>query len=67
MFWILLDNQSTVHIFWDVMFLVNVQKTNKRLELHTTTRSTIINETKEPPGVGAVQVHQKDITNLVFL
>ena len=25
MFWILLDNQSIVHIFWNVMFLVNIQ------------------------------------------
>ena len=25
MIWILLDNQSIVHIFWNVMFLVNIQ------------------------------------------
>eukprot|EP00536_Pseudo-nitzschia_multiseries_P007176 jgi/Psemu1/17289/gm1.17289_g len=35
LFWILLDNQSTIHYFFNTMFLVNDKKTNKRLELHT--------------------------------
>ena len=65
MFWVLLNSQSTVHIFWNTMFLVNVCKTNKRLELLTNTGSTIINEISELPGVGAVWVHQKGIVNIL--
>jgi hypothetical protein len=63
-FWILLDNQSTVNIFWNTMFLVNVRKTTKRLELHTNAGSTIIDEIGELPGVGTVWVHQKGIANI---
>ena len=63
MFWILLDNQSTAHIFWNVMFLVNIRKINKRLELHTNTGSIIINEVGDLPGVGTVWVYRKGIVN----
>jgi hypothetical protein len=64
-FWILLDNQSTVNIFWNTMFLVNVRKIVKRLELHTNAGSTIINEIRELPGVGTVWVHRKGIANIL--
>ena len=52
-FWILLDNQSTVNIFWNVILLVNARKTSKQLELHTNAGSTIIDEIGElQEGVG---------------
>ena len=57
MFGILLDNQSTVNIFWNIMFLVNVRKTNKKLELLTNAGSTMIDKIAELPGVGTVWVH----------
>ena len=47
------------------MFLVDIRKTNKRLELHTNTGGTIINEVGELPGVGTVWVHQKGIANIL--
>eukprot|EP00536_Pseudo-nitzschia_multiseries_P018072 jgi/Psemu1/54022/gm1.54022_g len=65
-FWILLDNQSTVHIFFNIMFLVNVQKTNKRLELHTNTGSAIVNTVRELPGVRTVWVHENGIANILL-
>ena len=40
--WILLDNQSTVNIFWNVMFLVNVRTTTRRLNLQTNAGAAII-------------------------
>ena len=55
--WILLDNQSTVNVFWNTMFLVNVRKTRKRLHLHTNVGSVITNEIGELPGYGTVWVH----------
>ena len=64
-FWILLDNQSTVNIFWNTMFLINVRKTSKRLELHTNAGSTIIDEIGELPGVGTVWVHRNGIANIL--
>ena len=67
MFWVLLDNQSTVQIFWNTIFLVNVRKTTKRLELLTNTGSTVINEIGEPPGVDSVWVHRKGIANILSI
>ena len=65
MFWILLDNQSTVHVFCNTMFLVNVRKTSKTLELHTNTGSATINEIGELPGVGTVWVYRNGIANIL--
>ena len=63
MFWIVLYNQeSPVHIFCNVMFLVNVQKMNKCLELRANTGSIIISKVGELPGVGTVWVHYSRIT-----
>ena len=61
----LLDNQSTVHIFWNTLFLVNVRRMTKCLELLTNTGSTIINEIGELPGVGTIWVHWKCIANIL--
>ena len=65
MFWVLLDNQSTVHIFWNTMFLVNICKTTNCLELLTNTGSTVINKIGDLPGVGTVWVHRKGIVNIL--
>eukprot|EP00536_Pseudo-nitzschia_multiseries_P003412 jgi/Psemu1/7719/gm1.7719_g len=64
-FWILLDNQSTVHIFCNKMFLINVCKTTKKLELHTNARSIIIDKIGELPGVGTIWLHREGIANIL--
>ena len=65
MLWVLLDNQSTVHVFWNNMFLANTCKTTKRLELLTKTESTVLNEIGELPGVGTQWVPCKGIANIL--
>ena len=65
--WMLLDNQSTVNVFWNIMFLVNVRKTTRRLNLHTNVGQAIINEVGELPGFGTVWVHRKGIANILSL
>eukprot|EP00536_Pseudo-nitzschia_multiseries_P010625 jgi/Psemu1/203784/e_gw1.332.17.1 len=64
-FWVLIDNQSTVHIFWNEMFLVNVRKTDKTLDLHTNAGQVTIDEIGELPGVGTVWLHQNGIANIL--
>ena len=64
-YWILLDNQSTVHVFFDVHFLVNVRKVNKELHLYTNSGMSVIDEVGELPGFGTVWVHRKGIANFL--
>ena len=56
-YWILLDNQSTVHVFFNVHFLVNARKVNKELRLYTNSRMSVIDEVGKLPGFGTVWVH----------
>ena len=60
--WILLDNQSTVNVFWNTMFLVNVRKTIKRLNLHTNAGSAIIDEIGELPGFGTIWCFDSEVS-----
>eukprot|EP00536_Pseudo-nitzschia_multiseries_P010467 jgi/Psemu1/26038/gm1.26038_g len=55
-FWVLQYNQSAIHIFRNTMFLANIRKTTKTLELHANTGTAIIDEVGDLPGVGTVQV-----------
>eukprot|EP00536_Pseudo-nitzschia_multiseries_P000703 jgi/Psemu1/1596/gm1.1596_g len=64
-FWILLDNQLTVHIFCKEMFLLNVCKTTKNLELHTNARSIIIDKIDKLSGVGTIWLHREGIANIL--
>ena len=63
--WVLLDNQSTVHIFFNVAMLVNVRKTFSKLALYTNAGHKIIDEVGEFPGVGTVWVNRDGIANIL--
>ena len=65
--WILLDNQSTVNVFWNTMFLVNVRTTTRQLNLQTNAGAATINEIGELPGFGTVWVHRTGIANILSL
>ena len=54
MYWILLDNQLTVHVFFNVHFLANVRKVNKELHLYTNSGMSVIDEVGEVPGFGTI-------------
>ena len=64
-FWILLDNQSTVHVFFNTIFLRNVRKINKELHLYTNAGKSIIDEMGDLPGFGPVWVHRNGIANIL--
>ena len=66
-FWILLDNQSTVNIFYKAIFLRNIWKVDKELHLYTNAGVSTTNEVGDLQGFGTVWLHRGGIANILSL
>ena len=66
-FWILLDNQSTVILFYNAFFLQNIRKVDKELHLYTNAGISTINEVGGLPGFWTVWLHRDVIGNILSL
>ena len=67
-FWILLDNQSTVNVFYNTTFLQNIQKVDKKkVYLYANTVMSTINKVEDLPGFGPVRLHRDGFTNILSL
>ena len=66
-FWILLDKQLIVNVFYNTIFLQNIQKGNKELRLYTNAGISIIDEVGDLPGFDTVWLHRDGIANILSL
>ena len=57
-FWTLLDNQSTVNVFYNALFLHNVRKVDRELHLYTNAGMSTIDEVGDLPGFRTVWLHR---------
>jgi hypothetical protein len=52
--WILLDNQSTVDVFYNARLLKNIRKANSFMDIHCNTGVTSMDLVGDLPGYGEV-------------
>eukprot|EP00536_Pseudo-nitzschia_multiseries_P016621 jgi/Psemu1/46927/gm1.46927_g len=64
-YWVLLDNQLTVHVFCQKSFLTNIRETTEELHLYTNAGMTIITHMGDLPGFGRVWFHPEGIANVL--
>ena len=63
--WILLDNCSTVHVFYNPCFLQNIRTAKKTLHLYTNAGKVILTKEGDVPGLGPVWYHPNGIANVL--
>jgi Zinc knuckle len=65
--WILLDNQSTVDVFYNKKLLRNVRRSKAGMEIHCNAGKTTTHMIGELPGYGTVWYHPEGIANILSL
>jgi hypothetical protein len=65
--WILLDNQSTVDVFYNKELLQNIRKSETHMEIHCNAEVTSTNFVGDFPGYGTVWYHPNGIANILLL
>lgn len=65
--WILLDNQSTVDVFYNRKLLRNIRKANTGMEIHCNAGTTTTRMIGDLPGYGTVWFHPEGISNILSL
>lgn len=65
--WILLDNQSTVDVFYNAELLQNIRQVGSSIQIHCNAGITTTNLKGDLPGYGTVWYHPKGIANILSL
>ena len=65
--WVLLDNQSTVHVFSSAGMLINIRQIDLGIYIHCDAGATSINWVGNLPGFGTVWYHNNGIENILSL
>ena len=63
--WILLDNQSTVNVFYNAGLLRNIREGEAHMDIHCNAGVTSTNMVGDLPGYGTVWYHPKGIANIL--
>eukprot|EP00536_Pseudo-nitzschia_multiseries_P007124 jgi/Psemu1/17085/gm1.17085_g len=64
-YWILLDNQLTVHVFCTKVFLTNIREADDKLHLYTNAGMIAITLIGDLPGFRSVWYHEDGIKNVL--
>ena len=67
MSWILLDNQSTVDVFYNPDLLTNIREDTKSMSIHCNAGVATTNLIGDLPGYGTVWYHPSGIANILSL
>ena len=65
--WVLLDNQSTVDVFFNESLLENICDSVSSLDLHCNAGMATVNKVGDFPGYGTVWFHPGGIANILSL
>jgi hypothetical protein len=65
--WVLLDNQSTVDVFYNHRLLKNIKEVDTWMDIHCNAGVTSTNLQGELPGYGTVCFHKDGIANILSL
>lgn len=65
--WILLDNQSTVDVFYNASLLQNIRVTPNSMDIHCNAGIASTNLIGDLPGYGRVWYHPDGIANILSL
>jgi hypothetical protein len=65
--WILLDNQSTVDVFYNDKLLQNIRKSDTSMDIHCNAGVTSTDMVGDLPGYGEVWYHPNGIANILSL
>ena len=65
--WILLEKQSTVHVFFERRFLKDIPKIESWMYIHYNADVTSTNQVGNFPGMGHVLYHPNGIANILYL
>eukprot|EP00957_Ditylum_brightwellii_P153027 11648703-Ditylum_brightwellii.AAC.1 len=65
--WVLLDIQSTVHLFFNRHLLTNIRKAERELKIHSTAGTSQTDDEGDLPGFGTVWLYKNGIANILSL
>jgi hypothetical protein len=65
--WVLLDNQSTVDVFYNSRLLRNIRKSDRHMDIHCNAGVMSTSLVGDLPGYGEVWFHKNGIANILSL
>ena len=65
--WVLLDNPSTVNVFYNKDLLNNIREVNTKMNIHCNSGVRTTNLVGDQPGYGTVWLDEDGIANILSL
>ena len=64
-YWIILDNQSTVHMFSNLSLLANIQDADKPIDVYSSRDATHCSKAGTLNNIGEVYLHKNGLANIL--